>query len=148
MTILWWHWLLLGLILVLAELATAGGFYIIFFGLAALLVGGLAGLGLANSLILQLLLFSLLSVSSLALFRARLLRWLQVDQSDSVDTLVGETCIALDDLPAGGVGKVELRGSAWAARSLAAVTLPRGARCRVVRVDGLTLYVEPEGARV
>ena len=47
MEILWWHWLVLGLLLVLAELATAGGFYVIFFGIAALTVGVLAGFGLA-----------------------------------------------------------------------------------------------------
>ena len=39
MDILWWHWLVLGLLLVLAELAASGGFYIIFFGIAALIVG-------------------------------------------------------------------------------------------------------------
>src|SRR5947207_3363813 len=48
MTILWWHWLVLGLLLAVAELATAGGFYLLFFGIGALLVGGLAGLGLVT----------------------------------------------------------------------------------------------------
>ncbi len=34
MDILWWHWLVLGLFLVLVELAAAGGFYVIFFGVS------------------------------------------------------------------------------------------------------------------
>jgi membrane protein implicated in regulation of membrane protease activity len=41
------------------------------------------------------------------------------------------------------VGKVELRGSSWSARS-ARAALARGQRCRVERVDGLTLWVRPE----
>ena len=31
---LWWYWLLLGLLLLGAEMMTPGGFYILFFGLA------------------------------------------------------------------------------------------------------------------
>jgi hypothetical protein len=148
MTILWWHWLVLGLLLVLAEMATAGGFYIIFFGIAAVVVGILAGLELAGPVWMQLLLFSVLSVGSLLLFRTRLLRLFQlVPQVPTVDALVGEIGKVIDELAPGGVGKVELRGSAWSARNGSSVALPRGSRCRVVEVDGLMLLVEPEGAR-
>ncbi|HZI66638.1 MAG TPA: NfeD family protein [Thermoanaerobaculia bacterium] len=148
MTILWWHWLVLGLLLVLAELAAAGGFYIIFFGIAALLVGVLTVLGVAGPLWVQVLLFSGLSVGALLLFRSRLLKWLQMDpQAPTVDSLVGEVGIVDHDLPPDGVGKVEVRGSAWSARNATSSLLARGARCRVVRVEGLTLFVEPEGAR-
>jgi len=45
------------------------------------------------------------------------------------------------------VGRIELRGTAWSARNAASLLLPRGVRCRVVSVDGLTLLVEAEGAR-
>ena len=148
MTILWWHWLVLGLLLVLLELAASGGFYIIFFGIAALLVGLLSALGVAGPLWLQLLLFSGLSVGALLLFRARLLKWLQIDpQAPTVDSLIGEIGIVDHDLPPDGVGKVEVRGSAWSARNATSSLLARGARCRVVRVEGLMLFVEPEGAR-
>ena len=34
----WWHWAVLGLGLGLLELATPGGFFILFFGIGALLV--------------------------------------------------------------------------------------------------------------
>jgi membrane protein implicated in regulation of membrane protease activity len=33
--IAWWHWLALGLMLVALELSVAGGFYLLFFGVAA-----------------------------------------------------------------------------------------------------------------
>ncbi len=148
MTILWWHWLVVGLLLILGELASAGGFYVIFFGIAALVVGVLAGLGVGGPLWVQLLLFSVLSVASLLLFRARLLSWIQHDpQRPEVDTLVGEVGVVSDELAPGTVGRVEVRGSAWSARNTSPATIVRGTRCRVVRVDGLMLDIEPEGVR-
>jgi membrane protein implicated in regulation of membrane protease activity len=146
MDILWWHWFVLGLFLVLVELAAAGGFYIIFFGIAAILVGLLSSANAAGSVGVQILLFSVLSVASLLLFRSRLVKRFQGDpQAPQVDQLVGEVAVVTEDLAPGNVGKVELRGTQWSARAVAAV-LPRGTRCRVTRVDGLTLFVEPEGA--
>lgn len=148
MDVLWWHWLVLGLLLILAELATAGGFYVIFFGIAALVVGILGGLDLAGPLWVQLLMFSVLSLVTVALFRARLLRWVQLDpQRPAIDSLVGEIGLASDELAPGTVGRVEVRGAAWSARNTASTSVARGARIRVVRVEGLTLDIEPEGVR-
>jgi membrane protein implicated in regulation of membrane protease activity len=148
MDILWWHWLVLGLVLVVSELATAGGFYIIFFGIGALTVGILAAFDLAGPVWMQLLLFSFISIATLVLFRGRLLKTMQPDvQAPSVDVIIGEVAVATDDLAPGGMGRVELRGAAWSARNIAGVAVSRGARCRVTRVDGLTLHIEPEGVR-
>jgi inner membrane protein len=148
MTILWWHWLVLGLLLMLGELVTPGGFYIIFFGIGAILVGLLAGGDLGGPAWFQLLLFSVLSIGLLLLFRARLLNWMQVDpQLPAVDALIGEVAVATDRLDPGAIGKVELRGSAWSARNVSDAVIGPGSRSRVVRVNGLMLDVTPEGAR-
>jgi len=143
--VLWWHWLLLGLLLLVVEVLSAGGFYIVFFGLGAMVVGMLAAFGLGGSLSTQVLLFVVVSVALLALFRSRLLRRVQRDpQSPAVDPIVGEVGVAYELLAPGAMGRVELRGTGWAARNLGTVPLASGARCRVVGVDGLTLQVEPE----
>jgi inner membrane protein len=135
-------------LLVLAELAASGGFYIIFFGIAALAVGALAAFDVAGPVWVQLLLFSGISVLSLVVFRERLLRAFQIDpQAPAVDQLAGEVAVAMEDLAPGGVGRVELRGSAWSARNSSSAVIVRGSRSRVIRVEGLMLYVEPEGAR-
>jgi membrane protein implicated in regulation of membrane protease activity len=148
MTLLWWHWLVIGLLLVLAELATPGGFYVLFFGVAALVVGLLAAGDMAGPVWMQLLLFSVLSVVSLVVFRSRLLTWFQHDpQRPEIDTLIGEIGVASDALAPGAVGKVEVRGAAWSARNDAGGPIARGTRVRVVRVDGLMLHIEPEGVR-
>ena len=148
MDILWWHWLVLGLILAAAELASAGGFYVIFFGIGAIIVGLLASVGLAGPVWVQMLLFAVISVASLMLFRKRLLKSFQIDpQAPSIDTLVGEIGIAASDIAAGAIGQVELRGTSWSARNNASVAVGRGTRCTVVRVEGLTLHIVPEGVR-
>lgn len=147
MEILWWHWLVLGLVLVVSEMATPGGFYIIFFGIGALTVGVLAGFELAGPVWTQLLLFSFLSIISIVLFRGRLLRKFQTEtQAPTPDQLVGEVAVAAEDLAPGAMGRVELRGAAWSARNDATIVVARGVRCRVTRVDGLMLHVVPEGA--
>ena len=116
MQILWWYWLILGLLLVIAELTVAGGFYLIFFGVAAVVVGVLSAFDLAGPTVGQLVLFSCLAVGSLLVFRARLLRWFQRDpQRPAVDPIIGAVAVVVDDLAPGRS----------AARSCAA---PRGRR--------------------
>lgn len=141
----WWVWFAFGLVLVGLELATAGGFFIIFFGIAALVVGVLDLIDFSGPLWVQLLLFSTLSVASLLLFRNPLIRWMALDRSpDEVDSMVGETAIPLEDIGPGAVGRAELRGSAWTARNAGSSPVGKGQRCRVVRVDQLTLVIEAE----
>jgi membrane protein implicated in regulation of membrane protease activity len=143
----WWQWLALGLVLVLLEMAASGGFYVIFFGIAALTIGALHLLNLAGPVWFQLLMFSVLSVGSLLVFRNPMIRWLKLDQGAAdVDTLAGEIAVPLEDIGPGDVGRVELRGTIWSARNASAAPITRGRRCSVVRVDRLMLFIEPEGA--
>lgn len=143
---IWWYWLLLGLVLLAVELTTPGGFYIFFFGLAALTVGALAGLEWLNTAWLQWLVFSILSLISLFLFRNSLLAWMNAREpvGQDVDSMVGETAVLIEELPAGAVGKVELRGTTWSARNAGQTVLTKGRRARVERVEGLTLWIKPE----
>ena len=142
----WWLWILAGLVLLGLELATPGGFFLAFFGVAAIVVGALVGAGLLEPIWLQWLLFSILSVISVLVFRKPLLEWMKRREPvrPAVDSLVGETAVLTEDLPPGGVGKAELRGTSWSVRARDGATLGRGRRCRVEQVDGLTLWVRAE----
>ncbi len=94
MTILWWHWLALGLILVALEMTTAGGFYMVFFGIAAIGLSVLRAADLGGPLWSQLILFSVLALGAL-LLRSPVLRWLQLDRRTAdVDSLVGDLAAA------------------------------------------------------
>ena len=45
----WWIWVLGGLVLLLAEVLTPGGFFVVFFGAGAILVGALKAAGLERA---------------------------------------------------------------------------------------------------
>ena len=139
-------WLLVGMGLLGLELLTPGGFFVMFFGLAAVVVGLLVRLGLGGEDWVQWLLFSVLAIASLLLFRRRIVEYFRSAQGRSVgvETLVGDVAVLLDDLGPGTVGKAELRGTPWTVRSDDQRTLPRGQRCRVEKVEGLMLWVRAE----
>ena len=150
MTILWWHWLALGLILVALEMATAGGFYMVFFGIAAIVpLGAAARRTLEGRSGSQLILFSVLAlggcsscaIAGPALAEARSAA-LRMSTRWSATSPGRSRTIA-----PGAVGRAELRGTVWSARNGAARALVAGERCRVVTVDQLLILIEPEGAR-
>lgn len=140
----WWVWVLGGLVLLLAEVLTPGGFFVVFFGAGAILVGALKGLGWNAPGWAEWLVFTVLSLVSLALFREPLMRRFNLKPGKAVDRLEGETALVTEDVAVGGVGKAEMRGASWTARSSGSVALTRGQRCRVERVEGLTLWLRAE----
>jgi inner membrane protein len=124
------------------ELFTPGGFYLLFFGVGAILTGALASTGLVGNLAAQVIFFVVASLGgALSLRRSLVARFSNVPAHHEVDSLVGGIAVALQDLPPGGSGKVELRGASWDARNSGGIPLVRGQRCTVERVEGLTLWV-------
>ena len=140
----WWLWILVGLLLLAGELLTPGGFYLVFFGAGALAVGFLRLIGFNPGLALEGLIFVVISVAAIALFRKPLLqRFQRLSPQSNVDNLTSEIATALEDIPPGGRGKAELRGTSWNAQNLGDSPIVTATRCQVVRVDGLTLIVRP-----
>ena len=77
-------------------------------------------------------------------FRKPLLqRFQRLSPVSNVDNLTTEIAIALEDIPAGGRGKADLRGTSWNAENLESFPIVKSTRCRVERLDGLTLFVRP-----
>ena len=142
----WWAWILSGLGLLGLELLL-GSFYLLFLGLAAIIVGLMAMFGASGPLWLEWLLFIGFSTALVLLLRKPLLGKFNI-QSDSrdVDTLVGLAAVAVDTIAPGGIGKVEMRGTVWTAHNEGTAALAPGQRCLVERVQGLSLWVRPEGS--
>ncbi len=141
----YWIWLLMGLALLAVELAVPGGFYVIFFGIGALAVGLMVALGLTDPLWLQGVLFAILSVVSLLIFRRRILNRMQAHGTGrEIDTLVGTSAVAKCEIGPDGLGKAELRGSTWNARNAGPSSIGCDQSCVVERVEGLTLWVRAE----
>jgi membrane protein implicated in regulation of membrane protease activity len=137
----WWIWLLLGFFLMLLEMVTPGGFYLLFFGFGAIVVALLTALNVSGPLWLQWLLFSLLAVAVLPFRRPLLKRMRLAGTGVEVDSLVGQTAVALQEIAADAVGKAELRGTPWNARNASSAPVKEGQRCTVERVEGVMLWI-------
>lgn len=141
----WWMWLAGGFVLLVAELVTPSGFFIMFFGVGAILTGVAASVGAVTAPAAQWLVFTVISVLSLLLFRGKIQA--RVEHSGPmlpVDSLVGEVALPVEAMAPGSVGRVTLRGSSWEARNEGDTPLGANQRCRVTRVSGLQLGVVAE----
>ena len=145
---LWWYWSILGLVLIGMEILTLGGlgnFYLLFFGMAALMVSGLSWAGIVEQAWIQWFLLGVLGFTSLLVMKKPLQnKAAQSDNSGPVDSMVGETATVLEPLAPQAMGKVTLRGTTWSARNAGTQSLEKNALAKIVRVDGLTLWIEAE----
>jgi membrane protein implicated in regulation of membrane protease activity len=139
----WWGWIVVGAVLLGAELfVIPTDFYLVFLGTSAIAVGAVAWTGLISSSSVEWILFAALAAVSLVFFRARFARRMAVASNPRVDdTLAGERGVAREAIEPGGAGHVELRGAPWSARNVGDAALEAGARVVVERVEGLTLFV-------
>jgi membrane protein implicated in regulation of membrane protease activity len=138
----WWLWILVGIALLVIEMLTPGGLFALFFGAGALATGVVALVGAPP--VVQWVAFTVISLVLLATLRRVLQEKLRARPGPAVDSLVGEEVVLLGELPAGGEGKAELRGVPWKARAASGIALRSGQRCKVERVDGLTLWVRAD----
>lgn len=141
MELAWWIWMILGIALLIAEVITPTSFYLMFFGLGALLVGVLAAVGLADSGALQWFLFAAFSVGCIVFLRSRF-AFMRGKTSDmDADNVVGQEAILMEELNPNCEGKAEMRGSVWKARNVGVKVLNKGQRCKVEALERLTLIV-------
>lgn len=140
---LWWHWLIFGLVLIVLEVFTPGLFVALFFGLAALFVAGLSGVGVTLPIWLQWLIFAITSCLLLVLLRP----YLQFKQPPiggvEPDLVEGSNARAKQIIPAGGEGRVEFRGTTWRARNTGNSEIKAENDCLVITRKGLLLEVQP-----
>jgi len=139
----WWGWIVVGGVLLAAELfVVPTDFFLVFLGVAAILVGGVAWLAPGLSASAEWALFAALAIALLVGFRRRLKARMAGAPPPRVDdTLVGERGVAQAGIAASGEGRIELRGTTWSARNLGEVAIEPGTSVRVERVEGLTLCV-------
>jgi membrane protein implicated in regulation of membrane protease activity len=137
----WWLWVGGGLGLMAFETMVPTSFYAFFFGVGSVLTGGVVALGLAPTLQAQGIALVILSTLAVIARKPVISRFKLHPESHAIDSLVGETALALEPIAVGAIGKVELRGASWSARNTGSEPIALAGRCRVEKVDGLTLHV-------
>lgn len=140
-------WFLVGLVLLLSELALPG-FVIVFFGVGAWVTAVLVGFDLLPGFNAQLLVFLITSVLALALFRNKGKKYFEGRVSGvwnpnaSMEDLRGERAVVLTPIqPNADGGKVEFHGTSWNAD--ADTPLPVGQVVEIVEQRDLRLKVKP-----
>ena len=140
-------WFILGVVLLLIELATPG-FLAIFFAAGAWITAILLWIGVLSGSWLPLAVFLVISVSSLLLLRSRLqpiMRKKLGSDSDTelaLDEFTGKTAMVVEPIETlKNTGKVEFKGTVWDAR--AASRIETGTAVTIVSRDNLILTVQP-----
>jgi membrane protein implicated in regulation of membrane protease activity len=142
MNMTWWAWCILGTLLLAVELfAVDAQFYLVFIGLAAVVVGllGLVGIDLPEWA--QWVLFAVLAVVAMFTIRKQLYEKLRHRVTSTVDTDVAQRVRIPEELAPGKSVRVEYRGSGWTALNTGDRLIPAGQEVRIEGVDGLTLRV-------
>ena len=142
----WWSWMVLGAVLLAAELfAVDAQFYLVFLGVSAALVGLASLLGIAMPEWAQWLAFATLSLIFFFTFRRTLYEKIRGGgENYPADTLSGESLNLADDLEPGKETRAKYRGSDWTVRNVSDAVITGGSRAKIVKADGLTLHVEAE----
>jgi inner membrane protein len=142
----WWAWIILGIVCMAIEVHFTHDFSLFCVGASAFIVAAIAMITGGAPHWSQWIIFAALSVIILLAVRKPLLGRFQAHRGRDADFqyLIGEVATPDDDLPANAVGRAELRGSSWSARNGEGVGLLKGQRCRVERVEGLTVWLKAE----
>ena len=142
---IWWGWMILGAVLLGAELfAIDAQFYMVFLGVSAALVGLAGMVGIAMPEWAQWTAFASLSLISFFTFRKTLYDKIRGGAKGFRASIAGDTVNIDEDLSAGSETRTEFRGSDWTVRNTGSTAISAGSRAKVVKVDGLTLHVEAE----
>jgi membrane protein implicated in regulation of membrane protease activity len=141
----WWAWMILGAVLLGAELfAVDAQFYLVFLGVSAAIVGFALLFGVVTPEWVQWLSFGILSLLFFLTFRRTLYMKIRGGGEEYRGSIAGESISVSTDLPAGADARTTYRGTEWNIRNIGEAAIPAGSRAKVVEVDGLTLNVKAE----
>lgn len=140
----WWGWLVLGIVLLGAEMFVLDAqFYLVFLGVAAAVVGLIGLVGIQMPEWAEWLAFATFSIVSMLAFRRRIYQLVRnrtgvVEQRLSLGDRVTIPVL----LEPGHQTRVDHRGSTWTARNIGQQAIEAGYEAMIVEVEGLTLHVK------
>jgi len=140
--LVYWHWIVIGLGLIVLEMLLPG-FILLWFGVSAIVVGILVALVPSMAWEVQLLLFAVLSIVSLFAFKK--LRKGNIEDDPNATfmnqrgiNLIGRKTVLIEAV-VDGVGKITVDDTFW--RVEAAEDMPVGTHIEITGASGATLTV-------
>lgn len=142
-----WIWCAIGLILLATEMAT-GTFYVVWFGVAALILSLTTWLMPTLSLGVQLALFAVISIGALLVWRTYYKKTethSRVGQAQGEE--IGRTGTIMTPVSATQNGRIQFAQGLMGSREWTAVAnenIPAGSQAVVIAVEGNALRVKPQ----
>lgn len=135
-------WLILLVVLVTGEAITVGLTFI-WFAVGAL--GGLLVAVLGGAIWLQVVVFLALSALTLVLVRPAAAKLLTPGISPTnADRVLSQIALVTEEIDnIAETGQVKLFGQTWTARSENGEVIPAQARVRILRIEGVKVFVKP-----
>ncbi|CAA6825727.1 MAG: Unknown protein [uncultured Sulfurovum sp.] len=142
-TVLWWHWIILGISLLIIEMSI-GTFFMLGLGVAAIIVGLIDSL-IDLSFTLELTIWVLLSILSIMAW----FKWFREDpitESGQSNYRLDTLGVVIEDIQPHSRGKVTfdtpvLGNTSWHATSK--VDIDKDTRVQIVQINGQLIEVEP-----
>ena len=144
MQFLWWHWVVLGIVLLLLELAVPA-FFLVWFGLGALIVGVVLLAVPSLSFAWQVLIWTVFSLASIWLwFKVFKPGFYKTRAGMSKGAVIGEVGLVIRDIRPFEKGQIRfqkpvLGDEVW--ESIADEEIKAGERVKVLEVEGNILKV-------
>ena len=141
----WILWIILGVVLIIAEIFTLG-FVLLWFGIGAFVAAFAGWIGLG--FIWQFLIFAVISIALTAMSRTIFAKYFAQSEEDTVkmgmDALPGQVgTVMISSTGALNEGAVKVYGSTWTAFPIESdMPLIEGEKVEVVRVQGSSIYVQ------
>jgi len=139
--IIYWHWLILAVALIILEILLSGA-YFLWMGISAAVVGGAMFVFPDIPILVQVLIFAVLSVIAVVMYKSHKKKNPVVTDEPALNRR-GEQYIGrsftLTEPIVNGTGKVKVDDSTW---KVTGADMQAGASVRVVDVDGTIFKVE------
>ena len=134
-------WVVLFVVLLVAELVSAGALISIWFCVGAL--AAFAAAAANASVTVQVVVFLVISIALLVLTKPFVKKVLkQKNEPTNLDRIMGTEAIVTEDINnLQQTGAVKLEGKVWSARSADETFIPAGTVVRIVRIEGVKVFV-------
>jgi membrane protein implicated in regulation of membrane protease activity len=138
---IWWIWVALVIIFSLIEIFTLG-LVTVWFAIAALVMVFLSFLPIPLSI--QILIFLVISAALLIFTRPLAVKKFKIGRvKTNVDSLVGKHALVTKKIGEFDRGEAKVNGQIWTACSENSTEIAEGAKCEILRTEGVRLIVKP-----
>jgi len=139
--IIYWHWLILAVVMIILEMLMPGA-YLLWMGVSAIFIGALMYVFPEMVFLVQILIFAMLSVISVVMYRSYRKKNPLVTDEPALnrrgEQYIGRT-FTLEEPIMNGAGKIKVDDSTW---KISGADMEAGVNVRVVASEGTTLIVE------